>query len=146
MFLRFIQYGENWSLKDKLTNSVDQFLYLSRNILSTERDIDLHTGKSQTTIEKLSTIEETDISIEMKLEFLLMLQCRYCCILYHLNTYEIFGEKTLMVSTQGCYVLFWTNFGSSNQQNSISTIPSHKPSKGAEHDLRSKTDTERTNL
>ena len=55
-------------------------------------------------------------------------------LLYGYTTWTLIKHwpKKLMGSTQQCYMLFWTNPGSSTLQNSscmVTYLPSHKPSK-----------------
>ena len=65
----FNQDGVISTLNVKPLKLVDQFIYLSSNISSTESDVNICMGKAQITIDRLTTILKSDISDKIKPEF-----------------------------------------------------------------------------
>ena len=59
------------TVSDKLLKLVDQFTYLSSNISSTERDVNIRLAKVWNTVNRLSIIWKSDLSDKIKLDFLL---------------------------------------------------------------------------
>ena len=59
-FVSFKQEGVIFTLSNKPLKLVDQITYFGRNILSTENDVNIHAGKGETTIDKLSIIWKRD--------------------------------------------------------------------------------------
>ena len=68
-FKSFNQDGTISALNDKPLKLVDQFLYLSSNIASTESNANICIGKWWTVFARLTTIWKSDLSDELKLEF-----------------------------------------------------------------------------
>ena len=62
----FNQNGATISLKGKPLKLVGQFTYHGGNISSTGSDVNIHIGKSCTTIERLTTIWKSDHCNEIK--------------------------------------------------------------------------------
>ena len=108
---------------------VVQFIYIGTNISLTESNIYICKGKAWTAIDRLLTTRKFALSNEIKWEFFQVVAMSifmYDCITWTLIKYL---EKKLDGTTQGCYVLFWTNTGRSNLQNSsclATYLASHK--------------------
>ena len=101
-------------LNGKLLKLVNQFIYLSSNISSTESNVSVHIGKAWTAIDKLSIIWKCSLSHEIKCEF--FLGVAVSILLYSCNTWALakcIEKKDRWQTTQEGYVLFWTNLGSS---------------------------------
>ena len=69
-FKCFNQDGIISSLTGKPLKFVNQFIYLGSHISSTESDVNIRVGKTWSAIDWLTTIQESDSSDEIKLEFL----------------------------------------------------------------------------
>ena len=53
----------------ELVRFVDKFTYLGSNILSTEKDVNIRQAKTLTVIGRLSIIQNSDVSDEIKRDF-----------------------------------------------------------------------------
>ena len=58
-----------YPLNGKPLKSVDHFIYLSSNILSTECNVNICIGKAWTVIDRLMIIRKSELSDKIKLEF-----------------------------------------------------------------------------
>ena len=121
--MSFSEDGAISALNGKPLKLVDPFIYLGSNISSTKSDVNNHIGKAWTAIDRLSTIWKFDLFDEIKQK---LFQVVAVSVLLDGCTTWAFTkrlEKNLMRTTQECYLLFWTNLGSSSQQrNSSETI------------------------
>ena len=68
-FMYINQDGTIFSLYEKLLKSIDQLIYLSSNISSTECYVSIRISKSWTAIDRLWTIWKSELSDKIKLEF-----------------------------------------------------------------------------
>ena len=68
-FMCFNKDGAISSLNGKPLKFVDQFIYLSSNISSTESNVNICIGKVRTAIDRLLIIWKSDLSDKIKLEF-----------------------------------------------------------------------------
>ena len=94
------------SLSGKPLKLVNQFLYLSSNISSTENSVTICIGKAWNTIDRLSIIWKYDCS-DKKIGFLPSCDCVSTIVeMHHLVSNEMHGEKArreLHKDTMGCY-------------------------------------------
>ena len=68
-FMSINENGVIFSSNSKLLKLVEQFSYLGSNISPTESDVNIHIGKAWSTIDRLSTIWNSDLTDQIKLEF-----------------------------------------------------------------------------
>ena len=120
------------TISGKPLKLVEQFIYISSNILSTERDVNICPVKAWTAIDGKSIILKSDLSEKIKrISSELWLNQNYCMDAPP-GCYQNARRKDWMGTVRECYVLIWTNPGCSNPQNCSCTstyLPSHKPSK-----------------
>ena len=62
----FNQDGTIFSLNGKRLKYVEQFIYISSNISSTESNVKIFRGKAWTTTDELTTIWKSDLADEIK--------------------------------------------------------------------------------
>ena len=121
------QEGTISTLSSKPLKLVDQFTNLGSNITSTESEVNICLTKGWTFIDNLLIIRSLWWN---KTWFVPSCNCVSTIVsIHHLDTNKIHGKKGWMGTTHECYLLFWTNPGSRNSQNSNCTtiyLPSPK--------------------